>query len=75
MSLGGTFSQSMKHPKNVSYLQGAKTDKKNRNSEKWQIEIIPRVCLSGGGLILINEYSFISEIFLVPIAGSHLFFP
>lgn len=37
--LGGTFNQSMKHLENISYHQGAKMDKKNRNLENGRFRL------------------------------------
>ena len=44
------FNQFMKHLENICYNQGAQTYKNYRNSEKWSVWIIPRVCLPGNGL-------------------------
>lgn len=40
----------MEHLESISYNQGPQTYKNNRNSEKWPIWLIPRVCLPGSGL-------------------------
>lgn len=50
LCLWGIFNQFMKHLENISYNQGAQTYKNYRNSEKWSVWIIPRVCLLGNGL-------------------------
>lgn len=50
LCLWGIFNQFMKHLENISYNQGAQTYKNYRNSEKWSVWIIPRVCLPGNGL-------------------------